>query len=205
MTKPMDIAMMRAHRSTWIASTTLMVENALFSSSDRESARLMLVPEVTGDSLTQALALTHIAAQDRLARSFNVISAQLIAAGIARTDITATQLIDLLIWPVVRRVRESGAPSQRWWDVKGLHALLLELWTAHRRTLIPEGRVHDELTSWWLVGDDAGRCCIESERGDNAQRSGGNLRQERTKKTAKRSIASSTCPFERPSGGSRMG
>jgi len=47
-----------------------------------------------------------------------------------------------------------------------------------------------------------GHCCIEPERAEDAQRSGGNLRQEGSKKIAKRSIMPSIGPFERLSGDS---
>ena len=133
--------------------TTVVVHGLLMSYEDT-TPYSALAPWVANDGLTLAAALTSIASDDALARAPHAIADSLRATGLARPDASADEVARCLVSPVVRRVRRDGVPWQRWWDVHGLHYLLIELWTARRLAAAPPEIVRRELRAVWRVEDE---------------------------------------------------
>lgn len=97
-----------------------------------------------------AATLTRIASADALARAPYAIADSLRTAGLVRPD-AAAEVAYRVVSPVVRQVRHGGVPWRRWWDIHGLHSLLIELWTARRLAVAQTDIVRHELRSIWQV------------------------------------------------------
>ena len=130
-----------------------MVRGLLVPGEDM-AAYSLLAPWVVDDELTLAAALTRIASDDALARDPRSSAGSLQMASLVRPDVTAAELAHRVVSPVVRRVRHGGVPWRRWWDVHGLHCLLVELWAARRCTMAPSGLVRRELRAIWQVSEE---------------------------------------------------
>ena len=106
------------------------------------------------DQLTLAATLTRIASDDALARDPRTSADSLKMAGLVRPDVPAAEVARYVVSPVVRRVRHGGVPWQRWWDIHGLHCLLVELWAARRCAVAPSDLVRRELRTIWQVPEE---------------------------------------------------
>ncbi|MFV0127325.1 CHAT domain-containing protein [Streptomyces sp. HMX112] len=98
--------------------------------------------------------LTRIAMEDTRCRSPQTIGDQLRSTGLALPEVPGSVVARDLVIPVLRTVRRGGAPWERWWDVDGLHALLIELWAGRRLSTHSREKVRDELTAVWCFEDD---------------------------------------------------
>jgi CHAT domain-containing protein len=109
---------------------------------------------VANDQLTLAAVLTRIAMEDARCRSPQAIGDQLRSTGLALPEVPGSVVARDLVMPVLRTVRRGGVPWERWWDVDGLHALLIELWAGRRLSTHSREKVRDELTAVWCFEDD---------------------------------------------------
>ncbi|WHX18568.1 CHAT domain-containing protein [Streptomyces malaysiensis subsp. malaysiensis] len=99
--------------------------------------------------MTLAAVLARIAAEDIKGSSPRIISEHLRSAGIVVSEASVPLVANGLVMPVVRTVRGNGVPWERWWDVRGLSELLVELWTGRRLSTNSRERVRHELTALW--------------------------------------------------------
>ncbi|MET7425038.1 hypothetical protein [Dactylosporangium sp. NPDC005555] len=130
-------------RNRWIDGVSREVVNALWPG---DADRLQLAAELD-DPLWRAMTLAHIAMRDLLAYSMTGTAELLSASGLVGG--LPEGVVEHLVEPVVRRVRVQGVPGPRWWDVRGLHVLMLELWTARRSVRVPQDQVVAELRRYW--------------------------------------------------------
>ncbi|MGW0139106.1 CHAT domain-containing protein [Streptomyces calvus] len=98
--------------------------------------------------------LTRVAMEDTECRSPRIIGDQLRSTGLVLPGVPGSVVARDLVMPVLRAVRRGGVPWERWWDVDGLHALLIELWVGRRLPTHPRKKVRDELTAVWCFEDD---------------------------------------------------
>ncbi|MFC9239040.1 CHAT domain-containing protein [Streptomyces decoyicus] len=98
--------------------------------------------------------LTRIAVEDVGCRSPQAIGDQLRSTGLVLPEIPGSVVARDLVMPVLRMVRSDGVPWEWWWDVGGLHALLIELWAGRRLSTHSPEKVRDELTAVWRLEDD---------------------------------------------------
>ncbi|MFG2825909.1 CHAT domain-containing protein [Streptomyces sp. NPDC048434] len=98
--------------------------------------------------------LTRIAMEDIGCRSPQAIGDQLRSTGLVLPGIPGAMVARDLVMPVLRTVRRDGVPWEWWWDVGGLHALLIELWAGRRLSTHSPEKVRDELTAVWCFEDD---------------------------------------------------
>lgn len=138
-------------RGTWIDSLAASVCHSLGPRLWRTD---MLAPWVSGDQLTLAAMLGRIATEDIRGSSPQVISQHFQSAGFVDSEAPPAAVAGDLVMPVLRAVRRDGAPWERWWDVRGLGELLVELWTGRRLLHQPPERVREELTTLWRVPRD---------------------------------------------------
>jgi hypothetical protein len=148
------IELLHESRNSWIDVQIQDVIRGLLPFDERTRPSSLLACWVAGDDLTMAATLTRIAADDALARSPDAIADSLRTAGLTRPDVPAAEVARYLVTPVVRRVRHDGVPWPRWWDIRGLHFLLIELWTARRLAASPRDYVSRELRTIWQVTDE---------------------------------------------------
>ena len=141
-------------RNGWIRKLTSDVVDGLLPSGRRMKAYSLLADWVADDSLAVATTLAQIAADDALARSPRVIADSLVAAGLVRADVPIAEAAGDIVTPVVRQVRYRGVPWPRWWDINGLYALLLELWTGQRLASAEAGDVSRQLRTIWKAQED---------------------------------------------------
>ncbi|MET8040659.1 CHAT domain-containing protein [Micromonospora sp. NPDC005215] len=102
-------------------------------------------------AMWRALTLTHIACGDLMARPVPDIGRSLLSCGLLTRNNSPDHITELLVGRVVHKVRSAGVPGPRWWDAQGLHALLLELWTAQRAATLPPEVVTAELGRYWDI------------------------------------------------------
>lgn len=133
-------------RSTWADSLTARVCREL----GPDPSYYDMFPQWVADepsalaALLARIAVEDIKGSSPLAISDNLRSTALVDSRVSRRIITGE-----LVMPVLRTVRKKGVPWQRWWDVSGLHALLIELWAGHRLSTQPMEMVREELASVW--------------------------------------------------------
>ncbi|MCC4321468.1 CHAT domain-containing protein [Streptomyces malaysiensis] len=114
----------------------------------------MFAPWVAHDQLTLSAVLSRIAAEDIRGSSPQVTSNQLLSAGIVDSGVPAPVVARDLVMPVLRTVRAHGVPWERWWDIRGLNVLLVELWTGRRLSAYSRETVRRELVALWRVPDE---------------------------------------------------
>jgi hypothetical protein len=141
-------------RDGWIRIQAGEVVRSLLAPGEDMAASSLLAPWVVDDELTLATTLTRIASDDALACDPRISADSLRTAGLVPADVPATDVAQRVVSPVVRRVRHGGVRWWRWWDVHGLHCLLVELWAARRRTVAPPSLVRRELRTIWQVPED---------------------------------------------------
>ncbi|MFB8216123.1 CHAT domain-containing protein [Streptomyces anulatus] len=137
-------------RTTWVDSLAARVCRELRPDTCRS---LMFPSWVANDQLTLAAVLTRIAVEDVGCRSPQTIGYQLRSTGLVLPGIPGSAVARDLVMPVLRTVRSDGVPWDRWWDVGGLHALLIELWVGRRLSTHSPEKVRDELTTVWCFED----------------------------------------------------
>ncbi|WP_159106937.1 CHAT domain-containing protein [Streptomyces coelicoflavus] len=98
--------------------------------------------------------LTRVATDDVECRSPQTISDRLRSTGLVLLGVPGSVVARDLVMPVLRTVRKGGVPWEQWWDVYGLHALLIELWAGRRLSTHPPEKVRDELKAVWCLEDD---------------------------------------------------
>jgi CHAT domain-containing protein len=147
------IERLRESRDGWSLMQTLEVIRRLLPPWEHAAAYRLLAGRVSDDDLTTATLLTYIAADDALAHSPRAIADRLIAVGLVKGDAPAAEVVDELVYPVVRRVRHGGVPWSRWWDVSGLQHLFVELWTARQLVTSPLDIVSRELQTTWQFSE----------------------------------------------------
>ncbi|MET7787592.1 CHAT domain-containing protein [Streptomyces sp900116325] len=119
-----------------------------------EACRSDMFPSwVADDQLALAAVMLRIAVEDIRGSSPQTISDHLRSTGLVVPGMPESVVVGALVMPVLRTVRRRGAPWERWWDVVGLHELLVELWAGRRVSTHPVDTVHDELTRVWRVPD----------------------------------------------------
>ena len=141
-------------RNSWIRMQTGDVVRGLLVPGEDIALYSLLERWVADDELTMAATLTSIASDDALARAPHAIVDSLRTASLVRPDVPADEVAYCVVSPVVQRVRHGGVPWRRWWDVHGLHSLLIELWTARRLAVAPLDIVRRELRAVWRVPDE---------------------------------------------------
>lgn len=109
---------------------------------------------VADDQLTLATVLTRVATEDIGCSSPKTIGDQLRSSGLVLPGVHGLVVVRDLVMPVLRTVRSDGVPWERWWDVGGLHALLIELWAGRRLSTHSPERVREELTAVWCLEGD---------------------------------------------------
>ncbi|GHF48196.1 hypothetical protein GCM10018783_16940 [Streptomyces griseosporeus] len=120
-----------------------------------ETCRSEMFPSwVADDQLTLATLLTRIAADDIGCSSPQTIGDRLRSTGLVLPGLPGSVVTHDLVMPVLRTVRSGGVPWERWWDVGGLHALLIELWAGRRLSTHSLEEVRYELTAVWCLEDD---------------------------------------------------
>lgn len=129
------------------------VVHGLLVPGEATAAYSLLAPRVVDDQLAVATTLTRIARDDALARDPYAIADSLKTADLIHPEAPAGEVAHRVVSPVVRRVRRYGVPWQRWWDIHGLHCLLIELWTARRLAVASPDSVRNELRTTWQVPD----------------------------------------------------
>lgn len=141
-------------RDSWIRTQAGDVVRGLLVPGEDIAAYSLLARWAADDQLTLAATLTRIASDDALARNPRTSADSLKTARLVRPDVTADEVARNVVSPVVRRVRHGGVPWQRWWDVHGLHCMLVELWAAQRRAVAPPGLVRRELRTIWQAPEE---------------------------------------------------
>ncbi|MEU9716700.1 CHAT domain-containing protein [Streptomyces sp. NPDC047976] len=109
---------------------------------------------VADDQLTLAALLTRIATGDIACSSPQAIGDQLRSTGLVLPGTTGSVVARDLVMPVLRTVRGAGVPWERWWDISGLHALLIDLWAGRRLSAHAPEKVRDELMTLWGLEDE---------------------------------------------------
>lgn len=137
-------------RTTWVDSLAASVCRKLRPDLCRSE---MFPSWVADDQLALAALLGRIAVEDIGGSSPQVISDHLLSAGLVDVRVPEAVVVGDLVMPVLRMVREQGVPWERWWDVSGLHVLLIELWAGHRLLTQSRETVREELTSVWRISD----------------------------------------------------
>jgi CHAT domain-containing protein len=100
-----------------------------------------------------AALLARIAVEDIRGSSPQAISDHLRSTALVDSRVPGPVVAEDLVMPVLRTVRNKGVPWQRWWDVVGLHVLLIELWAGHRLSTQSTETVREELSSVWCLPD----------------------------------------------------
>ncbi|MFJ5843300.1 hypothetical protein ACIQGO_42435 [Streptomyces shenzhenensis] len=98
--------------------------------------------------------LTRIAMDDVGCSSPQTIGNQLRSTGLVVPGVPESVVACDLVMPVLRTVRSGGVPWERWWDVGGLHALLIELWAGRQLSTRSPEKVRDQLTAIWCLEGD---------------------------------------------------
>jgi hypothetical protein len=149
-----SIESLTVSRNGWIGKLTSDVADGLLPSRVRTKAHSLLAGWVTDDDLTLATTLAQIAADDALARSPRAIADSLAAAALVRVDVPVAEVASYIVTPAVRQVRVRGVPWPRWWDIDGLHTLLVELWAGQRLASSQPEHVSRQLRSIWNMPED---------------------------------------------------
>lgn len=138
-------------RTTWADGLAARVCHKLRP----ETARSGMFPSwVADDQLALAAVLTRIAADDIGCRSPQTIGDRLRSAGLVLPEVPGSVVACDLVMPVLHTVRSDGVPWERWWDVGGLHAVLIELWAGRQLSTHSPEKVRDALTAVWCLEDD---------------------------------------------------
>ncbi|WP_328536216.1 CHAT domain-containing protein [Streptomyces sp. NBC_00344] len=138
-------------RTTWVDGLAARVCHKLRP----ETCRSDMFPSwVADDQLTLATVLTRIATEDIGCSSPQTIGDQLRSTGLVLPEVPGSMVACDLVMPVLHTVRRDGVPWERWWDVGGLHALLIELWAGRRLSKYSPEKVRDVLTAVWCHEDD---------------------------------------------------
>lgn len=138
-------------RTTWADGLAARVCHELRP----ETCRSDMFPSwVADDQLTLATVLTSIATEDIGCNSLWTTGDRLRSTGLVVPGVPESVVVNDLVMPVLRTIRSDGVPWERWWDVGGLHALLIELWAGRRLSTYPREKVRDELTAVWCLEND---------------------------------------------------
>lgn len=144
---------LRESRDAWITAQTQEVLSGLLPSGEHPRAYRLLAGQASGEDLTTATLLTRIAVDDAEARSPQAIAEWIIAAGLVNAEVSAGKVADELVYPTVQRLRQFGVPWSRWWDMRGLHSLFVELWTARQLVMSPPDIMSHELQTIWQFSE----------------------------------------------------
>ncbi|MFC9603353.1 CHAT domain-containing protein [Streptomyces niveus] len=117
---------------------------------------------VEDDPLAFAALLARIAAEDIRGSSPQAIGDHLRTTGLVDSRVPGPVVAENLVMPVLRTVRKQGVPWERWWDVAGLHVLLIELWAGQRLTTQSSETVRQQLKSVWCIPDHHIECFVSN-------------------------------------------
>ncbi|CBG73595.1 conserved hypothetical protein [Streptomyces scabiei 87.22] len=137
-------------RSVWIEALAARVCRELRPSTCPSG---MFPAWVESDPLALAALLTRVAAEDIKGSSPQAMGDHLRSTGLIDSRVPGPVVVENLVLPVLRTVRKRGVPWERWWEVTGLHVLLIELWSGRRLSVRSAETVREELTSVWRTPD----------------------------------------------------
>ncbi|UPZ28490.1 CHAT domain-containing protein [Streptomyces sp. LRE541] len=137
-------------RSVWVDALAARVCRELRPDTCRSG---MFPAWVEDDPLALAALLARIAVEDIKGSSPQAIGDHLRSTGLVDARAPGLVVAEDLVMPVLRTVRKKGVPWERWWDVTGLHVLLIELWAGRRLSTQSTEVVREELASVWRTLD----------------------------------------------------
>ncbi|MDP4510652.1 CHAT domain-containing protein [Nonomuraea turcica] len=143
---------LREARDSWIDMVAMQVSTSWLPRVGLYADQL-LPSWVARDTLALATLAGSIAIEDVMAQPTEAIVERLQGTGLVLPGISPPEVLDGIVLPVIRNLRYRGAPWRRWWDIGGLHALLVELWVGRRREKYDANLVRTELRAIWQVPD----------------------------------------------------